>query len=95
MKTFIGFLNENTEKYVVVAINRVSKDVINPVASDNVVLKLSDVSFLEKNATEENIQGDKWLVLDRELKSKFKVKLPNINKVGNTSGYNQLLIKKI
>lgn len=82
-------------KFTVLAVNRVSKDKVNPVAGDkDVELTAGQLAKLESLAKVETIQGEEYHVLDRDDKAAVKAKTPNINKVGATSGYNTLLFKK-
>lgn len=93
--TFAEYLNEaEGSKYHVVAVNRPGPGQIRPVAKDELDLTDKQVAWLEKYGKYETIQGEKLLVLDRELKAKSKIKTPNINVAGRTSGYVDLVFMK-
>lgn len=97
MKTFAEALQEAREpkeKYVAIAVNRISKDKINPVGRDDVELTAKQLQFLKDKGKVETLQGDEYIVLNRDWKTDSKIKTPNINKIGRTSGYNELLFKK-
>lgn len=101
MKSFKEYVKEAelneaavTTKYTVIAVNRISKDQVRPVAKDEVELTAKQVEFLTAKGKNEKIQGDDYVVLDRDHKTASKIKTPNITKIGRTSGYNELLFKK-
>lgn len=79
--------------YKVIAVNRISKDAIRPVAGDETELTPTQVAALEKHGKKETIQGDEYWVLSRDYKNDVKAKTPNINKMGRTSGYDTLLFQ--
>ena len=82
------------QKYVAIAVNRISKDSVRPVSKDEVELSVKQMEFLKAHGKVETIQGEEYYVLDRDYKTASKIKTPTINKVGRTSGYNELLFKK-
>lgn len=96
MIPFHEFLNESTtHDYIAVAVVRNSPTHIQPVAKDSVQLTDKQVAYLDSNATAEKIQGDTWIVLDRENLSKLKAKTPTITRMGRTSGYTHVLFQKL
>lgn len=83
-----------THKFAVVAANRTSDTSIHPVAGDHTELTQAQHDKLMKHAKPETIDGQDYMVLHRDDKSKVGAKTPNINVHGRTSGYSHLFFKK-
>ena len=96
MISFREFLNESaTQEYIAISVVRNSPTHIQPVAKDTVQLTDKQVAYLDSNANVEKIQGDNWIVLDREKLSKMRAKTPMITRMGRTSGYTHVLFQKL